>query len=83
MADCTYPVEIREEEWPEDSALLKWANLVIEALGKIGRRSDAAALYKDQMIAAGFVNVVETKYIWSLVFSICLLFGILLKQLGS
>jgi hypothetical protein len=60
--------------WPEDSALLKWANLVTEALGKIGRRSDAAALYKDQMIAAGFVNVVETKYMWPLVCSICILF---------
>jgi hypothetical protein len=38
--------------------------MVTEALAKIGRRSDCSRLYKDQMIAAGFVNVVETKYLW-------------------
>ena len=36
----------------------------MEACVKVGRRADCARLYKDQMIDAGFINVVEKKYIW-------------------
>jgi hypothetical protein len=36
----------------------------MEACEKVGRSATCAQLYKEQMIAAGFTNVVETKYIW-------------------
>ena len=55
---------LNDGEWPKDSAHVKWGELVTEAASKIGRRTDCARLYKDQLIAAGFVNVVEKRYIW-------------------
>jgi hypothetical protein len=36
----------------------------MEACEKVGRSATCAQLYKEQMIAGGFTNVVETKYIW-------------------
>jgi len=36
----------------------------MEGCEKLGRRANSAELYKSQLEAAGFVDVVETKYIW-------------------
>ncbi len=36
----------------------------MEATEKVGRKANCGALYKEQMIAAGFEDVVERKYIW-------------------
>lgn len=33
-----------------------------EGMAKMGRQADCARYYKEQMIAAGFVNVTETVY---------------------
>lgn len=35
-----------------------------EAVAKFGREADSARRYKDQMIEAGFENVVEIVYKW-------------------
>lgn len=80
MADVLYPIRLNTGEFPDDCALLKWcvsillnvsrwadtgrSNLVTQALEKLGRKSDCCLYYKQQMIDAGFTNVVETKYIW-------------------
>lgn len=46
--------------------VLTWSGCVLftEALEKVGRKADCATYYKQQMIDAGFVDVIEKKYIW-------------------
>ena len=36
----------------------------MQASAMVGRKADCASFYKQQMIDAGFENVVETKYLW-------------------
>jgi SAM-dependent methyltransferase len=62
MVDLAYPVKINDGEFPKDSSLVKWSDLFTEALATMGRKSDCAVYYKDQMKEAGFINVVEKKY---------------------
>jgi hypothetical protein len=47
-----------------DSTIIKWDNLCIEAAKNLGRWINSASLYKEQMTAAGFENVVEVVYKW-------------------
>jgi hypothetical protein len=66
-ADVCIPHRCDDGTLKPDSAILKWGNLRIEAAQKIGRVMGAAGgatLYKQQMIAAGFENVVEKVYKW-------------------
>jgi len=53
-----------DDTLPTDSALHKWFTLSIEASVKLGRRIDSGKRYKEQLEAAGFVDVVETRYKW-------------------
>lgn len=63
MVDPVWPIRLNDGEWPADSALYKWAGLWAEGMLKMGRDAECARRYKDQMIAAGFVNVKETVYV--------------------
>ncbi|EKD21152.1 methyltransferase domain-containing protein [Drepanopeziza brunnea f. sp. 'multigermtubi' MB_m1] len=63
LVDPTWPIKLNDGEWPEDSALYKWALLWAEAMAKMGRQADGPRYYKEQMIAAGFINVTETIHI--------------------
>lgn len=38
----------------------------MEGCEKLGRPANSAEFYKSQLEAAGFVDVIETKYIWPL-----------------
>jgi len=53
------------ESFPENSPLLKWSTLFMEACEKVGLKANRAEFYKAQMTTAGFVNVVEKKFVWS------------------
>lgn len=64
MSSVTWPAKLNDGEWPKNSAHKLWMESISEALAKIGRKAECAREYKDQMIAAGFVNVVERVYIW-------------------
>ncbi|KAG4430735.1 hypothetical protein IFR05_013776 [Cadophora sp. M221] len=59
MVDPAWPIKLNDGEWPKDSALFKWSELWGEGMKKMGRDAECARLYKEQMIAAGFVNVTE------------------------
>jgi hypothetical protein len=63
-ADICVPHRSDDGTLAPDSATIKWGNFCIEAAQKLGRSINSANLYKDQMIAAGFVNVVEVVYKW-------------------
>ena len=64
MADICFPVEFVDDTMPEDSALKKWAGLILDGTRTIGRPIDSAKKYKEQLEKAGFVNVVEQKFTW-------------------
>lgn len=64
LQDITFPAKCDDGTWPEDSSLKKWTEMMQEASLKFGRDASSAEQYKEQMIAAGFEDVVEIKYKW-------------------
>lgn len=66
VSDLCFPVKVDDDSWPPDSALKKWGELIAEAGVKLGRSCNSAELCKEQMIAAGFEDVVEIQYKWPL-----------------
>lgn len=62
--DPIYPVTSDDETVSKDSAVYKWSSLMNEAATKMGSGLDSGLRYKDQLIEAGFINVVETPYKW-------------------
>lgn len=64
MADITFPVQCDDGTMTEDSALKKWAGLILEGTTKIGRPINSATEYKTQLQTAGFVNIVEQRFYW-------------------
>jgi hypothetical protein len=64
VVDICFPLETDDNSVPADSALRKWAALVLESTAKLGARMDSAKSYKTQLEAAGFIGVVEVKYKW-------------------
>ncbi|KAH6886892.1 S-adenosyl-L-methionine-dependent methyltransferase [Thelonectria olida] len=64
LMDPIYPVTSDDGTVPKDSAVYKWSNLMNEAATKMGSALDSGLRYKDQLVEAGFVNVVETPYKW-------------------
>ena len=47
-----------------DSAIHKWGDYSIESTQNLGRSISSANLYREQMVAAGFDNVIEVVYKW-------------------
>ncbi|RDW64606.1 S-adenosyl-L-methionine-dependent methyltransferase-9 [Coleophoma cylindrospora] len=66
IVDVCHPYQSDDGTYPDDSVLQRWTVLLNEALTKTGRDLGSAKQYKSQLEAAGFVNVVETKYVWPL-----------------
>ena len=48
----------------EESPLLKWNRLWLEASLKLGKPLDSALHYKRQLAEAGFTNIVQHEYKW-------------------
>jgi len=63
-ADICVPHRSDDGTLPLNSATYKWGALCIESAQNLGRSIDSAGLYKEQMIAAGFKNVVEVVWKW-------------------
>lgn len=64
LMDPIYPVTSDDETVSEDSAVYKWSSLMNEAATKMGSGLDSGIRYRELLIEAGFVNVVETPYRW-------------------
>jgi hypothetical protein len=64
VKDIKFPIEDNDNSFPEDCAIKKWAELVLEGTRNLGRPADTAKDYKAQLIEAGFENVVEVRYKW-------------------
>ena len=48
----------------ENTQLFRWRNLLLEAVGKLGKDLRKAKRYKRWMEAAGFVDVTEMRFAW-------------------
>jgi len=64
LADIHVKATCDDGTLPKDSALYKWSELFNDAAAAYGRPADCAKLYKEQMEAAGFVNVTQRVYKW-------------------
>jgi hypothetical protein len=62
--DMKFPIEDNDASFPENCAVKKWTDFVIDAAKNLGRPLDSAKDYKAQLIDAGFKNVIEKKYMW-------------------
>ncbi|KAF2431682.1 S-adenosyl-L-methionine-dependent methyltransferase [Tothia fuscella] len=63
MQDCDFPLKCQDNTFPPNCALHQWG-LKIEAGMKIFGRELAATKYKQYMLDAGFVDVVEVPFVW-------------------
>ncbi|KAF5633004.1 methyltransferase [Fusarium sp. NRRL 25303] len=66
MIDIIYPLLSDDGTLTKDSALSKWSDLLHDIFTKNGRPMDSALKYKDQLEAAGFVDVNIVKRKWPL-----------------
>ncbi|EWZ30556.1 S-adenosyl-L-methionine-dependent methyltransferase [Fusarium oxysporum f. sp. albedinis] len=66
MIDIIYPLLSDDDTLTKDSALSKWSELLHDIFTKNGRSMDSALKYKDQLEAAGFVDVNIVKRKWPL-----------------
>lgn len=64
VKDIRFPIIDNDHSFPEDCAIRKWTDLILEGTTKLGRPANSAKDYKEQLIAAGFKNVVEVQYKW-------------------
>ncbi|KAL3419538.1 methyltransferase domain-containing protein [Phlyctema vagabunda] len=64
VSDLTFPTLVDDDTYPENSALKRWGVQGVEASIKLGRPINSAESYKQQMIDAGFEDVIEVKNKW-------------------
>jgi len=48
----------------DDSAMLQWILLLLEASKKVGRDLNVSATYKEQLERVGYTDIVEKIYVW-------------------
>lgn len=63
MADAAMPLRCVDDSL-EGTALLKFANMIVEGMRMAGKDITHATMYKSYMEAAGFVDVVEKHFQW-------------------
>lgn len=64
MHDLRYPIACDDGTLTEDSPMIKWSYLMMEAGQKVGHSLDSCSRYASQMRDAGFINIHETVYKW-------------------
>ncbi|RGP69176.1 methyltransferase domain-containing [Fusarium sporotrichioides] len=64
LSDILLTLHSDDKTIPEGCAAAKWGDLMLEAADKFGAPLDSCTRYKQQLLDAGFVDVVETIYKW-------------------
>ncbi|KAK4041210.1 Phosphoethanolamine N-methyltransferase [Parachaetomium inaequale] len=64
VCDYVSPMACDDGTLKADSALKRWSDLLIEASVNLGATLASTVHYKQQMIDAGFQNVVQVEYKW-------------------
>jgi len=65
-SDVVFPFACDDGTMPNDCALNEWSKLMLDGSEKIGRSVGSGVFYKEQMEAAGFVDVHEVIDLWPL-----------------
>jgi hypothetical protein len=66
VSDMQFSPQCDDNSIGAESRLKQMCDLIVTASENIGRPINTAELYKSQLEAAGFKNVVEVKYQWPL-----------------
>ncbi|KAH7153363.1 S-adenosyl-L-methionine-dependent methyltransferase [Dactylonectria macrodidyma] len=64
LMDIIYPPQSDDGTLSEESALYKWATMVLRTFNAMGSPLDSALRYEEQLVAAGFVDVNVVKRRW-------------------
>lgn len=64
LLDPVYPMVSDDGTLSTESHIYQWSRLLNEAAAKLGSSLDSSARYKQQLLDAGFTDVVETVYKW-------------------
>ncbi|SPQ22703.1 5c773073-8df8-4bee-afad-dc7142566297 [Thermothielavioides terrestris] len=64
VCDPVSPIKSDDGTLKEDSAILKWNNLLLEGSRKLGASLDSALQYEQHLIDAGFQNVTKVEFKW-------------------
>lgn len=64
VTDKLPPFTSDDDSLQPNSALHWWSTYTIEGTEKTGRMITAASKYKQQLVAAGFINIVEKRFKW-------------------
>jgi hypothetical protein len=64
VQDISFPAQCDDDTLPQDSYLYQWSTYIYQASEVLGRSARAPLRHKQQLIAAGFVNVTEVVYKW-------------------
>ncbi|KAK4120503.1 S-adenosyl-L-methionine-dependent methyltransferase [Parathielavia appendiculata] len=64
ICDIVSPIACDDGSMTDETPLLKWSKLLLEASENLGASLSSPQHYKQQMIDAGFQNVVQVDYKW-------------------
>jgi hypothetical protein len=64
VVDIVYPLHCDDGTLPEDSALLKWSNIMLDNMEKIQRPIASAKEYPEQLAELGFTDIKKTICKW-------------------
>ena len=64
LQDIIWTIASDDDTVDKDLALIRWADTLRNSMAEFKRPLDSALFYKDQLAAAGFVDIVEIKYKW-------------------
>ncbi|KAL4412520.1 methyltransferase domain-containing protein [Colletotrichum abscissum] len=66
MTDNCFPLQCQDGTMDPKSPVAEWSTLLMEACDRMGRPVTVPALFKNLLLRAGFVDVVEAHRIWPL-----------------
>ncbi|TVY56720.1 putative methyltransferase tdiE [Lachnellula cervina] len=64
LSDITVPICCDDGTMKDDSAMLRWILLLLEASSRVGRDLNVSATYKAQLERVGYTGIVEKIYVW-------------------
>ncbi|KAL2758875.1 hypothetical protein ACRALDRAFT_2040938 [Sodiomyces alcalophilus JCM 7366] len=64
LQDVCFPPGCDDGTVTDDEPISQWSTYMLEATRRVARPADAAKLYRQQLVDAGFVNVEEKIYKW-------------------
>lgn len=64
VQDMDWAIKSDDDSVDPESDLIKWMNILLEGMRSFGRPLDSVLKYREQLEAAGFIDIVEVKHKW-------------------